>query len=346
VSDLRVEGDDLVLATMGRSIWILDNLTSLREWKADTKDAEAVLFPVTPATRWRYSGNFHDYGAKGQNPPSAAMIEFFLKQKSEKEVTIEILDAAGTVIRTLSSVPEPLPFPIDDPDEGREEEPEADVTNDAGVQRAFWDFRHEGAKKIWQAKIDLGDPGEGPLASPGLYTVRLNVDGKSYAQPLEVKADPRLSMSEAEYAEQLRFSLDLREEVSRLTGIVEALRSVRSQIAARKELVKGDAAAAEWVAMAESLAARLDALEKKLHNPEAEVTYDILAFKGGAKLYSRLSPLYSFVVENDGVPTQGMREVFATYKAEMAALDQEWQALLKGDIAALNLATKPAIVIP
>ena len=76
------------------------------------------------------------------------------------------------------------------------------------------------------------------------------------------------------------------------------------------------------------------------------MTYDILAFKGGAKLYSRLSPLYSFVVENDGVPTQGMREVFATYRNEMDAVAAEWSALLAGDIAALNKATQPAIVVP
>ena len=93
VSDLRVQGNDLVVGTMGRSIWILDNLTALREWKPEIKNTDAHLFPTAPATRWRYSGNFHDYGVKGQNPPPAATIEYFLKAKSEKDVTIEILDA-------------------------------------------------------------------------------------------------------------------------------------------------------------------------------------------------------------------------------------------------------------
>ncbi len=346
VSDLRVQGNDLVLATMGRSIWILDNLTSLREWKPETKAADAHLFSVAPATRWRYSGNFHDYGAKGQNPPAEAMIEYFLKAKSEKEVTLEILDSKGGLVRTLSSVPEPQPWPIDDPDEGREEEAEAELKNDAGVQRAFWDFRYEGAKKIWQAKIDMGDPGEGPLVSPGTYTVRLNVDGKSYSQPLVVSADPRVKMSASDYENQLSLSLSLRDEVTRLTRMVEAIRAVRKQVVARKELVKADETAADWVKMADSLLSRLDAIEEQLHNPEAEVTYDILAFQGGAKLYSRLSPLYSFVVENDGVPSQGMRELLATYKAEMNALDQEWTALVGEEIASLNKATQPAIVIP
>lgn len=346
VTDLRVQGDDLVLSTMGRSFWILDNLTSLREWKSDSRNADAMLFPTTPALRWRYSGNFHDTGVKGKNPPAAAMIEYFLKAKSEKPVTIDILDAKGAVIRTLKSDLEPQEWAINDPDEGSFEEKEADVKNNAGVQRAFWDFRYQGAKKIWRAKVDAGDPSVGPLAAPGTYIARLNANGKTYTQPLVVKPDPRVSMSAADYDSQLTFSLAIRDDITRLTTIVTALRSVRTQVLARKELVKGDPAAADWLKTADALSPKLDALEDKLHNPKAEVTYDILAFRGGAKLYSRLIPLYSFVVENDGVPTQGMREVYATLKSELEPLEKEWAALLAFDIATLNKTAQPALVIP
>ena len=345
VSDLRVQGDDLVVATMGRSLWILDNLTSLREWTTETANAEAHLFSVPKATRFRYSGNFHDYGAMGKNPPAAAMIEYFLKAKAEKEFTIEIVDAKGTVIRTLSSEAEPQPWPIDDPDEGTGEESEADLKNAPGVQRAFWDFRYEGADKIWRAKIDLGDPGEGPLASPGSYTARLTVNGKTYTRPVTVSPDPRLGMTAADYDTHLAFSLTLRDEVTRLTKMVETIRSVRTQIEARLDLVKTDKTAAEWLKSAQSLLPKLDAIEGKLHNPKAEVTYDILAFKGGAQLYSRLSPLYAFVVENDGVPTQGMREVFATYKTELDAIAADWNGLVAGDLAGLNRTAQPLLVI-
>ena len=346
VTDLRVQSDDLVLSTMGRSFWILDNLTSLREWKSDSKNADAILFPTATATAWRYSGNFHDTGVKGQNPPAAAMIEFFLKAKSDKPVSIEILDPKGAVVRTLKSEVEPQEWAINDPDEGKFEEKEAEVKNDAGVQRAFWDFRHEGAKKIWRAKIDEGEADIGPLVAPGAYTVRLNVNGKTQTQPLMVKVDPRVSLSAADYDAQVAFTLGIRDDVTRLTKIVNALRGVRTQVAARKELVKADKAAAEWVKTADALAPKLDALEDKLHNPKAEVTYDILAFKGGAKLYSRIIPLYSFAIDGDGVPTQGMREVYATLKGELDALEKEWTALLGAEIATLNKAAQPAIVIP
>jgi len=344
VHDLQVKDNDLVVGTHGRSIWILDNLTSLREWKPEVKSAEAHLFPIATATRWRYAGNFHEKGP-GQNPPAAAMIEYWLKAKSGKDVTLDILDSKGEVVRTLSSVADPQEWPIDDPDEGAEEENEADLKNAPGVQRAFWDFRHDGAKEVWRAKIDAGSPGDGPLASPGSYTVRLNVEGKTYTRPLVLNPDPRLAMTAAQYDEHLKFSLAIRDDFTRLTGIIDALRSVRAQIQARKDLVKDDKGSADWVKAAEATAAKLDALENRLHNPKAEVVYDVLAFKGGAQLYSRLGPLYSFVVEGDGVPTQGMREVYAAQKAELDVLEKEWKALAADDIAALNKTALPAIVI-
>ena len=299
---------------------------------------------MAPATRWRYAGNFHEKGP-GQNPPAAAMIEYWLKAKSGKDVTIDILDSKGEVVRTLSSVADPQEWPIDDPDEGAEEENEADLKNAPGVQRAFWDFRCDGAKELWRDKIDAGSPGDGPLASPGSYTVRLNVEGKTYTRPLVLNPDPRLAMTAAQYDEHLKFSLAIRDDFTRLTGIIDALRSVRAQIQARKDLVKDDKGSADWVKAAEATAAKLDALENRLHNPKAEVVYDVLAFKGGAQLYSRLGPLYSFVVEGDGVPTQGMREVYAAQKAELDVLEKEWKALAADDIAALNKTALPAIVI-
>lgn len=343
VHDLRVKDDDLVVATHGRSIWILDNLTALREWKPETRNADAFLFPVAPATRWRYAGNFHERGL-GQNPPAAAMIEYWLKAKSEKPVTIDILDAKGAVIRTLSSEADPQEWPVDDPDEGGEET-EADLRNAPGVQRAFWDFRHEGAREVWRAKIDAGSPGDGPLASPGVYTARLTVDGRTYTQPLTVNPDPRLGMTAAEYDEQLRFSLAIRDDFSRLTDIIESLRDARDQIRARRDVVADDTASAAWIRDADAALAKLDALEDRLHNPKAEVVYDILAFKGGARLYSRLGPLYSFVVESDGAPTQGVREVYASQKAELESLDREWKALVAGEIAVISRAATPAILV-
>ena len=85
-----------------------------------------------------------------------------------------------------------------------------------------------------------------------------------------------------------------------------------------------------------ALTAKIDGLEQKLHNPKAEVTYDILAVRGGARLYSRLSPLQMWTVSGEGAPTQGMQQVLAEYEKELAPLEQQVQALLTKEVADIN----------
>ena len=104
----------------------------------------------------------------------------------------------------------------------------------------------------------------------------------------------------------------------------------------RGEALKDDPAAKTILEEGRKLAEKLTGLEEKLHNPRAEVAYDILAQKGGARLYSRLLSLYSSALDSDGPPTQGMREVFAEQAAELKRFEQAWNALLSEDLALLN----------
>ena len=260
---------------------------------------------------------------------------YWLKDEPKGEVEMEIRDDKGALVRKLSSRKVEPETPPDDPDAAEDEAGKKALPKKAGLQRAVWDLRYAGATKIKAAKIDSGDPGEGPVALPGTYSARLTVDGQSLTTPVEVRQDPRVSVSGADLSDQLAFSLALREDLTRLAGIVRGVRSVREQVNARSVSLQG-LAAAPLAEAASALAARCDALEDRLHNPKAEVTYDILAMPGGAKLYSRLAPLYSAASDGDGRPTQGMRDVYAVLKAELDALESEWKALLATDVPALN----------
>ena len=337
VHDLVVKGDDLVVGTHGRSIWILDDLTALREWSPDVESKAAHLFTARPAVRWRYDGPVSSQAKNvGQNPPVGAVFHYWLKAEPRGDVVLEVLDAKGAVIRTLTSRKAEPETPKDDPDPAGDDAERKPLPKAAGLRRAVWDLRHEGATKITGAKVDSGDPGEGPLALPGAYTLRLGVDGQSLTTPVEVRLDPRVTVSPADLEEQLAFALGLRQDLVRLAGIVHDLRSVREQVKARAASLRGVTAAAPLVAAADALAGRCDALEERLHNPKAEVTYDILARPGGAKLYSRLAPLYSWSHDGDGRPTQGMRAVYAELKTELDALDAEWKTILEADVPAFN----------
>jgi hypothetical protein len=115
-------------------------------------------------------------------------------------------------------------------------------------------------------------------------------------------------------------------------------------------LQKDEAAAKEWVGLAKTLSTRLDALEKKLHNPTARVSYDILAMRGGAKLYSQLVWLYGQVIDGDGAPTQGMRELMAELDKEQIQLTAEFTKVVTEEMAKLNALGKkldlPVIWLP
>ncbi len=335
VHDLVVKDDDLVVATHGRSLWILDDLTAIREATPAVTSAEAILFPARPAVRWRYRGGVDKEAGAADNPPRGAVIQYFLGKKAEKDFTMEILDGQGQVVRTLKSVAEPAEAPPGDPD-GFEDPPKPALAKDAGVQRAVWDLAYEGAPKIEGAKLDAGDPKHGPTAPPGTYTVRLNVGGKALTTSLVVERDPRVAAGAADLAEQLRLALEVRDALTRLTRGVDQLRAVRRQVQDRVDLWKPDPRAAELVAAGTTLVGKLDALESRLHNPKAQVVYDILAQKGGAKLYSRMAPLYDAVLETDGAPTQGMRETFAEQREELSLDLAELKGLFSTDLGALN----------
>ncbi len=337
VHDLVVKDDDLVVGTHGRSLWILDDLTPLREMGPAAVAARAHLFSIRPAKRWRYHAQVKE-PHRHENPPEGVVFHYHLKDAPAGELRLEIVDPQGRVARTLTSTPEALDAPLDDPDGDDDEPPKPALPAAPGVQRATWDLRYEGGQRIKGAKIDLGDPREGPLAPPGRYTARLTADGRTFSAPFVVEPDPRVRLDPAVYAEQLEWNLGVRDAFSRVTGAVLRLRRVRAQLHARAEL---QAEPADWLASARSLVGRLDALEAELHNPRAEVTYDILAQKGGARLYSRLSALLSFANEGDGAPTQGQRELFAAQQQELGALLARFDAIL-AEVDTLNAAAAQA----
>jgi hypothetical protein len=335
VHDLQVKGNDLVVGTHGRSIWIFGHLAVLRALGPEVLAKEVQLF--TPATATRFVKGEALWGEKGpgENPPRGALVHYFLKKKPEGEITLEVLGARGVVLRRLTSKPEPNEWPEGDPDGGDEEKPYA-LPAEAGVNAAVWDLTLEGTKPIAKARIDSGNPKEGPLALPGAYSVRLSVAGLTTQAPLEVSPDPRSGRSAADLQEQMDFALGLRDDLQRLSRTVEQVRSVRDQLRSRNLLLAQSAGASELVKAGAALADKCDDLEGRMHNPSAQVSYDILAMKGGARLYSRLAPLYSWALEGEGRPTQGMKEMAAEHRKELEGLLAEWRSLVAGEIAALN----------
>src|SRR5204863_4917194 len=137
--------------------------------------------------------------------------------KPAGEVKLDILDSQNRVIRTFSSIPRQPDNSADnqDPDDLKK----SALAVDPGVQRAVWDLRYEGAKKIKNAKIDTGDPAQGPRVAPGAFTVRLMAGGKTLTSPIRVAPDPRGDLSQADLEAQTTFAVRVRDDISKVTGL-------------------------------------------------------------------------------------------------------------------------------
>ncbi len=194
VHDLVVKNNDLVVATMGRSIWILDDLTPLQEWKEGINNEPVHLFTIQPCVRWRYNSLISDTQeiGKGDNPAVGAVIRYYLRSPARSKPNIEILSPENKTIKkiigSLGKVEDKTDW-LDDP---AISPPTPDVPNQAGVNTFVWDLTHEGARYIPGARVDGGNPTHGPEISPGIYSVIIEVDGKKCRGQFEVKLDPRV----------------------------------------------------------------------------------------------------------------------------------------------------------
>jgi photosystem II stability/assembly factor-like uncharacterized protein len=199
VHDLVVKGDDLVVGTHGRSIWILDDLTPLREATDAVREKPAHLFPVKPATRWHVGWGGPTAGflrhAAGDNPADGAVIWYRLGEKAGGEVKLEVLDAKGAVIAKATGKVEASPDRKGGEPEKDDEDspPKRKLEPKPGLNRFVWDLTHDGATVIPGAPVDMGSPGRRVPVAPGTYTVKLTAAGQTLTQDVEVKPDPRVT---------------------------------------------------------------------------------------------------------------------------------------------------------
>ena len=347
VVGLQVKGDDLVVGTSGRSLWILDDLTAVRERDPEAK-AAAHLHTVRPATKW--AGNSGDIrtqtrGTTAANPAAGAWVHYRLGDEVKGEVTLEILDAAGKVVATAKGKPAAKPD-ADDDEEDDDKPPvgkkERKLGARPGLNRFVWDLTHDGAEAIPGAQVDAGNPTQGVPVTPGAFKVRLTAGGKTLEQAFDVTPDPRHKTPPP--AGQEALALKVRDNITKLAGAVARLRLTQKQLAVRKDVLKdfpkGDAGAKDLAAASDAFGKKLTAIEEKLHNPSAKIVYDIFSARGGAMLYSQLSALLANVTDGEGAPTKAMLDADADLTKALADGVAEWDALVAGDGKALNEAAK------
>ncbi|HEY3777192.1 MAG TPA: hypothetical protein VGL35_03970 [Rhizomicrobium sp.] len=229
VHDLVVKGDDLVIATHGRSFWILTDLTPLRQISPETARTDVVLYKPENAVRLYYPDSVDLRPPVGENPPAGALIDYYFDAKPTGEVTIDIVDAQGKLVRHLTSTP---PKTKEQPPEWPDElHPSNTLPANAGMNRFVWNLRYDDPAQIPGA-FYAGEPPRGPIAMPGHYTVKMTVAGKSQTVPLALMLDPRDRGNAPGLAQKFALSMQVYHDQDALHRAVNDIRAAKAELAA------------------------------------------------------------------------------------------------------------------
>jgi photosystem II stability/assembly factor-like uncharacterized protein len=343
--DLAVHENDLLVATFGRALWVLDDISALRQVGPEVASTGAYLFKPATAIRVRWDMNndtpLPPETAAAPNPPDGAVLDYYLKGVAH-DISLEIHDAKGQFVRRFTTTPEPIPSqPPNTPEYWYR--PEPTLANKAGLNRFVWDLRYPHPRLLtygyFGAHLDYFEytlpdhaiPGEtprwqpqGPLVAPGRYEVVLTVDGQTFRQPLEVKSDPRVKVSQADFEAQLALERGLKTgmEVSYL--LWNQVHGTRSALKAQKDKTGSSAAKA--------LGDTIAALDKQLE-----------VFEDGAREQPGLGPLNrdlgrlaTMAGTADGKPSQMLN---AAAVAQCQKLQQEvdrWREFNGKEITQFN----------
>jgi photosystem II stability/assembly factor-like uncharacterized protein len=372
ITDLAVhKGErDLVAATQGRSFWILDDLAVLHQLMdrgANAGAMETRLFkPEDPYRMPGGGGTLPATATIGSNPPGGAVVYYYLKSKPTTDVVLEFLDAGGKTIRTFTAkapAPQPSPAPGSAAVQTPPEQPQAAsgeessffagggagaarVTTEVGLNRFIWNMRYDDAARfpgmiMWAGSVT------GPRITPGRYQVRLTADGKTYTETFEVRKDPRLTTTDADFARQLDLQLKIRDKLTETHNAIISIREARAQINDLLKRVQGQPNFKTISDAAKSLNGKMTAVEEELYQTKNQSSQDPLNYP--IRLNNKLAALGGVVSSADSAPTEQSYAVYEDLTAKINAQLQKLEAVLKTDLPAFNQLVReqnvPAVIV-
>jgi photosystem II stability/assembly factor-like uncharacterized protein len=357
VTDLAIHKreKELVAATQGRAFWIFDDLPMLHQvmdaggFKAisDTK-----LFKPKEAYRMPGGGGFQlpATATIGKNPAGGVVVYYSLKAKPTTDVVLEFFDSNGKSIRKFtgrvsrpnsggSATPAPPPGEGEGPGAAA-----AQVSTEAGLNRFVWDLRYADAIRFPGMILWSGET-RGPKVVPGNYQVKLTVDGSTMAETFEVKADPRLTTTAADYAKQLDLSLKIRDKLNETHNAIIQIRDVKKQV---DDLVKRVGGQSKPIADAgAALNKKLTEVEEALYQTKNQSSQDPLNFP--IRLNNKLAALGGVVSQSETPPNEQSYAVYEELVAEINGQLSKLVQIMKTDVPAFNQMVRdaniPAVVV-
>ncbi|HUI61528.1 MAG TPA: hypothetical protein VLX90_14970, partial [Steroidobacteraceae bacterium] len=322
VHDLVVAGNDLAVATHGRSFWILDDVTPLRQVSAAAAATGVYLYTPAVGHRLYYPDQVDKRPPAGENPPAGVLIDYYVPAIPTGPVEIAILDAAGDIVRHLSSAKRETPEqPPEWPDEVHPEESLPVMT---GMNRFVWNLRYDDPTQIPDA-FYAGAPPRGPIVVPGSYSLRLTYHGGTQTAPLTIAADPRVKGSLAGLEQKFALSSEVYHDQDALHRAVNEIRALKEKVAAMSKAASGKSGGAALVTEGKVLIRQASQIEGTLMQVNIKGSEANLNFPGMLN-----EQIYSFANLLDDADTAPNAEETATYAGLHARLDSQlssWKAL-------------------
>ena len=288
ITDLAIKNNNLIAATQGRSFWMIDDLTPIHQLTNSIIKEDVILFK--PQDSYAMSGgNGKTSKTAGTNHPGGVAINYFIKEKGDKElVSLKIYDINNVLIKTFSTEP-------------NKDKKEAELTLENGNNIFYWDMMYPGAEKVkgmilWWASLN------GPMALPGNYKVTLTIGETSKSQNFTILKNPISETTLADATAQFNFINDINTKVTEIHKALKNVKKVRDQINSLKKSMKGKEEHKSLLDYATALLKEMTTIEEILYQTKSKSNQDPLNFP--IRLNNKLAHLNSLTRIGSYAPTQ------------------------------------------
>ncbi|MGB5203721.1 MAG: glycosyl hydrolase [Eudoraea sp.] len=287
VTDLTIKDDNLIVATQGRSLWIIDDLTVLHQVDTSKKNAATILYKPKDAYRTKGRAASEPSKTEGQNHPGGVVTQFYIKDWDKKDsIALTYMSISGDTLANFSTY-------------STKKDKKLKVKNEGNTH--VWDTRGKGAEKLegmilWSANL------EGAKAVPGSYKVYLNRNGTSISETFTILPDPRAEVTVADMQMQYDFVSDVNATVDKAHQSIKKIRKITSQLDAFTKQYKGNSATADLVEKAKEMKKGFEEIEKALYQTKNRSGQDPLNFP--IRLTNKLAHLNSLASIDDFPPTE------------------------------------------
>ena len=330
IRDLEVKDNDLVVATHGRSFWIIDDLTPLHQLNEYNHDDDAILFKPDLSYRMAQSGGWNRPNnlLSGQNHPNGVIINYYIKELQEDDyLRIDIENKDGSIIRSFTNnqdkysqvgnndksimVGNPVLSNPNDIDNALSSDNLESLSPKNGGNRLIWDMRYPGFKSF-EGMVLYSSPNVGPKATPGKYNIKMTYNDMVFQEEFEIVKDPRVKISQADYQDQLEFLIDVRDEVSKANQQIIDIRRIKNNMSFILDKTKDNN---ELQEMINKYLDDISVVENNIHMTKNQSRQDPLNF--GIRINNRIAFLLADSQRGDYPPTDQSKEFFSQVKKEL-----------------------------